>query len=1169
MNELQRQLARNYLVAAVATMVALLLRGLMDPWLGSSVPFITLFAAVAAAVCVGGNGPGWAAAVIGYLACAYFFIEPRQNIVLLTSADFITLVLYLLTCGIIIALGEGMRRAHREAGARRQQAEIETCERLALQAAEQAQSARWRVTLSSVGDAVITTDQTGRITFLNTVAESLTGWKRKEAVEQQLAIVFQIVDEQTREPAENPATRVLKEGTVVGLANHTVLIAKDGTERPIDDSAAPIRDDSGDIVGCVLVFRDVTERRRLERIAAERLRSSQFLAAIVQSSGDAIVSKSLDGIVQSWNAAAEHLFGYTAKQAIGRHISFLFPPDRLDEEDIIIAQIRAGKSVNHFETERVRSNGVRIPISLTISPIKDEAGRIIGASKIARDITERRQAEARLAREVNERQEAEASERRQLEQWRVTLASIGDGVITTDNEARVTFLNPVAELLTGWGLTEARGQRLTDVFQICHEQTRQEVENPAVRAMREGLIVGLANHTLLISRSGEARSIDDSAAPIRDSAGQVIGGVLVFRDVGDRRQIENARAEAQLRIESVVNNVVDGIITIDESGVVESINPAGEKLFGYQAAEVIGQNVRMLMPEPFHTEHDQYIANYRQTGEAKIIGIGREVVGRRKDGSTFPMDLAVSEFDIGSRQYFTGIVRDITERKKALSALRVQGELLDLAHDAIIVRSAEGMIASWNRGAELMYGWSKEEAIGRNIHALLTTEFPATLSQIQHDISERGSWHGTLTHTRRDGSRVTVASSWTTRRSPEDGPGIVLEINQDITEIRRAERALKEADRQKDEFLATLSHELRTPLTAVLGWARLIQKNPSDAKTVHEGISVIARNAKVQVDLIADLLDMSRIISGKIRLEIEDVQLPVIIQAAIDSVRQAADAKTITIETVLDPITEPIRGDPSRLQQVIWNLLTNAVKFTPHGGRIQIAVAQHESQAQISVSDTGQGIPAAFLPFVFERFRQADSSAARIHGGLGLGLAIVKQLVELHGGRIRAESPGEDQGSTFTVELPLAKTPRIEAHRISDFSTTATGHAASSDLTGIKVLAVDDEADTRILLKRILEDAQANVLTAVSAEEALRLLNDQPPDILLSDIGMPGKDGYELVREMRASGNRTPAIAITAFARLEDRVQAVHAGYQAHVSKPIEPNELIAAVAAFAKRTAS
>jgi len=383
-----------------------------------------------------------------------------------------------------------------------------------------------------------------------------------------------------------------------------------------------------------------------------------------------------------------------------------------------------------------------------------------------------------------------------------------------------------------------------------------------------------------------------------------------------------------------------------------------------------------------------------------------------------------------------------------------------------------------------------------------------------------------------------------------------------------AARAEAEAvNRAKDIFLATLSHELRTPLTAILGWVRMLHDTELDAESARHGLDVIERNAEAQHQLIRDLLDVSRIISGKLQLKTRQVGLAPIVEAALDSVRQAAEAKSIRLGAEYDDEADLVTGDPDRLQQVIWNLLSNAIKFTPKGGEVGVRVERYGSDVRVRVSDTGQGIAPEFLPHVFERFRQQDGSTTREHGGLGLGLAIVRHLVEQHGGRVSAESAGERRGSTFTINLPIAavKTPPGERGTSGPLPPqTSTGDGPAT-LGGVRVLVVDDQPDARELLALVLGRAGAQVSAASSAAEALELLEREELDVLVSDIGMPVADGYALigrVRDLTAGGaRRTPSVALTAYASEEDQRRALAAGFDAHIPKPVEPSELVSVIA--------
>jgi signal transduction histidine kinase/ActR/RegA family two-component response regulator len=403
---------------------------------------------------------------------------------------------------------------------------------------------------------------------------------------------------------------------------------------------------------------------------------------------------------------------------------------------------------------------------------------------------------------------------------------------------------------------------------------------------------------------------------------------------------------------------------------------------------------------------------------------------------------------------------------------------------------------------------------------------------------------------------------------------MLAQIELQNTEIQASRAEAQRASQLKDDFLATLSHELRTPMTPILGWAQILRRTARDNAQVLQAAEVIERNARVQTQIVDDLLDMSRIIAGKVRLEVQPVDLEKVIDAAMETVATAAEARGIVLEKEVQGAIAPVRGDPHRLQQVLWNLLSNAIKFTPREGRVTATLERHDDYVQVGVTDTGQGIAAEFLPHVFERFRQADSSTTRQHGGLGLGLSIVKQLVEMHGGSVRVHSEGAGLGSTFTVRLPLvpvralSESPR-RAYAAHDVPAATPAEPAVAVLQGLRLLVVDDEADARDLVEHLLTESGAIVTVVGSGAEALARLEAQPPDLLVSDIGMPGMDGLELLRRVRAlppaRGGATPAIALTAFARSEERTRSLQAGFQLHVAKPVEEAELVAAIASLAR----
>ena len=492
-----RSPAISYALSIAALLAAVLLRWALDPLMGDTLPLVTLFGAVAAAVWVGGYRPAIMVTTLGYLACAYLFIPPR-GIFVFDVPTVIGLVAYVFTCALIIGFGEAMRKAQRRASEGRD---------------------LLQVTLRSIGDAVITTDNGGRVTYLNAVAESLTGWVKQDALGQPLDSVFRIVNEQTRRPVESPATKALREGVVVGLANHTVLIQKNGRELAIDDSAAPISGEFGEVSGCVLIFRNVSAQRRQEQDNASQLQAARFLASIVESSDDAIVSKSLQGTIQSWNAAAERLFGYTAEQALGRHISLVIPPDRIAEEDRILASLRAGKRIEHFETERQRSDGQRISVSLTISPIRDAEGAVIGASKIVRDITDRKRAEAEQQKFVT------------------LIENSTDFIGICDLEGMPLFVNRAGLKMVG--LDDMERARRTPVRSFFFPEDQPLVMQelfPSVLEKGHGEIEVRFRHF----KTGEARWMNYKVLTLPDAAGRPVALATVSQDVTERKRFEDA-----------------------------------------------------------------------------------------------------------------------------------------------------------------------------------------------------------------------------------------------------------------------------------------------------------------------------------------------------------------------------------------------------------------------------------------------------------------------------------------------------------------------------------------------------------------------------------------------------------------------------------------------------
>jgi PAS domain S-box-containing protein len=517
---------------------------------------------------------------------------------------------------------------------------------------------------------------------------------------------------------------------------------------------------------------------------------------------------------------------------------------------------------------------------------------------------------------------------------------------------------------------------------------------------------------------------------------------------------------------------------------------------------------------------------------------------------------------------------------KAIEERAYLAAIVESSDDAIVSKDLNGIVRSWNAAAERMFGYAAAEVVGKPLRLII----PADRQAEENDILERLRRGERVEHFHtvrqaKDGHLLDVSITVSPVR---DGSGRVVgasKIARDITEQKRlaaererlldAERAARaeaeRANRVKDDFVAMVSHELRTPLNAILGWTQLMTRGQSDPALLARGLDIVARNTRLQAQLISDLLDISRIVAGKLQLDTRSVDLRSIVGQAIETLEEDAHGKGVDVVQLLDDGASLVSGDPSRLQQIVWNLLSNAIKFTPRGGRVQVNLRYQGKDAVVEVADNGAGIRPDFLPFVFDRFHQADLSITRRYGGLGLGLSIVKHLVELHGGAVRAASHGEGQGATFTVTLPvIADATEHERRRVPRDVDTIVA------LDAIRLLVVEDEADTMEFLRRLLATHGATVFTAANAGEALWVVRNESPDLLISDIGLPETDGYALIQRVRREqppGRDIPAIALTAYARSEDRTRALRAGYQAHIAKPVEPNELLAMVASFVELT--
>jgi PAS domain S-box-containing protein len=813
-----------------------------------------------------------------------------------------------------------------------------------------------------------------------------------------------------------------------------------------------------------------------------RVDPSALFRAIVGSADDAITSTDLQETITSWNRAAERLYGYSAAEVIGKSNRMIIPPDRYAEEDDVIRRLRGGEGVQHFETVRIRKNGSPVDVAITASTIRDDSGSVVGVSKIARDNSARKDSErngARLAAIVE---------------------SSDDAIIGKDLNGVITTWNPAAERMFGYTAREAVGQSI----RLIIPESQQDEEEMILDRIKRGESVQHFE-TTRCRKDGSCLPISVTVSPIRNKAGVIIGASKIARDISDRKrtEAEAQRARRQAEFVAQMAEVLSGSLDY-EARLKDLTSLAVPSIADWAALDVLEadghiRRVAVAHADPIKTQFDT--ENRPHHGDP-----------------TGPCNM-----------------RQVIRTGKSIVFAEIT--------DDIIVAAAKG-----------------DEEPARLMRALGLVSCMCVPLKTNR---------GTI-------AALTLATAESGRQYNTDD----LRFAEDVAaraalmvDNARAYADVRTANRLKDEFLATLSHELRTPLNAILGYARMLRTGMLTADKFQRTFEIIERNSSALTQMVEDILDVSRVVSGKMRLNMQPVELPIVVHEAVATVRPAAEAKHIRLETTTDPQVGPVSGDPDRLRQVVWNLLSNAVKFTPKHGRIQVRVERVNSSVEIVVSDTGIGIAPDFLPHMFEQFRQADSGSARQHSGLGLGLAIVRNLVELHGGTVYAASGGEEQGATFRVRLPLRivhPEPHPEERRVHPRHAKPGSFVDLPSLSGTHVLAVDDDPDALGLLREMLEAVGATVTTATSGRAALEIVEADRPDVLVADLGMPLMDGFEVIRQLRASDDAAmrdiPAAALTAYARSEDRAKALQSGFEMHLAKPIDPTELVSAVQALARR---
>lgn len=897
-----------YGLAVASIALATGVRLWLDPALGDKLPFITYFAAIMVTAWFGGLGPTLAAAILGSLTAAYFVLPPAGMAVQGQEYQ-LGLGMFVLTGIAIAVLSESLHRAQRDADNTRIKWEHE--------------SRRLAVTLASIGDAVIVTDDQGRVTFLNRVAENLTGWMSAHAMGQELPRVFHIVNEQTRQAVENPVDKVLRHGAVVGLANHTILIARDGSERAIDDSAAPVRDAEGWLFGVVLVFRDIEQRRKTEADQAH-------LAALVASSEDAIVSKTLEGTITSWNAAAERLYGYSREEAVGQPVNLVVPPDRREELAEEMAKLHRGERFEAYETERVRKDGTRIELSVVASPVKNAAGDIIGISAIARDISQRKRNEAAL------------------------LAS----------QQRLRFLADASMTLS----------TLVD-----YQSTMQRMARLAIPFVADWCTVYLIDDEKNISRVATAHRDPETEVLLEDFERR-----FPLDWNSNLPLVEVLRTGSSRLVETVTPDVLASLLVDDE-----------------QRQMVDQMHVRSFMIVP-----------------------------------------------LPSRSHTIG----------AVAFVRTESE----------------------------------------------TRYDCADLEMAEDLARRAA--------------VAIENA-------------------------RLYREIREADRRKDEFLAMLAHELRNPLAPLRNSLALLATPNVDDATSQWVQGVMERQVDQLVRLVDDLLDVSRIIRGKVELRPEPVELSTVVSRAVETARPLIDSQEHELTISLTPEPVWLNADLVRLAQVVSNLLNNAAKYTEKRGHIWLTAERLTDEVLLRVRDNGIGVAAENLPRIFDLFTQADRSLDRSQGGLGIGLSVVRNLVEMHGGSVTVKSEGLGKGSEFTVRIPVLA--QAGPSKAPAWKPTVTKPR--------RVLVVDDNVGAATVLAKMLTKFWGHQVTAVhSGQTALDAALAERPELILLDIGLPGMNGYEVAERLRAQAEfqGTVLVALTGYGQDEDRRRSQQVGFDVHLVKP-------------------
>jgi PAS domain S-box-containing protein len=832
----------------------------------------------------------------------------------------------------------------------------------------------------------------------------------------------------------------------------------------------------------------------------------------------------------------------------------------LQDEDLLVEALRAG----------VRDFVPKTPNFLKhLEPI---VARVLDQVRTERELAESRllarQHEARrqeLEHEIAQRKRVEQAYREAEEFLRLMVESVKDfALFTVDPQGRVVSWNPGAEHLFGYVEAEILGQSFAILFTEDDREggiPKGEIATAAAK--------GRSSDERWHQRNDGSRFFASGVlTPIFDEENRLRGFTKIARDITDRKKAEEAVREAAVRLKAIVDTAVDGIITIDEHGVVESMNPAAERIFGFTHEEIVGQDVALLIAERARSEHDPDLERSVFSGLKTIAGSITEAQGHHKDGSLFPMELALSETRLGLRRIFTGIVRDISEYKKGveertrlLKELEAErallNSLLDNAPVGLGFFDKELQYLRINPALAAMNGLPIEAHLGRNLVDVLpriAQDVPDALRHVfQSGQSIVNQEVRAETHKLPRQPRYWLCSYYPVKKQDGTvlGAGAVVT---DIDDLKRLEEALKDADMRKDQFLAMLAHELRNPLAPISNAAQIMKVEGPNGPSFQWSIEVIEDQIKHMTRMVDDLLDVSRITRGKVVLQKELIELAAVVELAVEASQPLIQGYHHELTITLPPRPVILDVDPPRMAQVLSNLLNNAAKYTDEGGQIALIAQQIDGEVIIRVIDNGIGISSQLLPEVFELFTQGDQTLSRSRGGLGIGLTLVQSLVELHDGRVTARSGGPGLGSEFEVRLPLPVQDSVVPHD----SGAAVREPVAGTLPRRRVLVVDDNRDNASSLGLLLEALGQEVYTAHDGPMALALTRQHCPEVVLLDIGLPGMDGYEVARQCRRQTglDQSIVVAMTGYGKDEDRRRSQEAGFNAHFVKPLSLDDL-------------